>query len=329
MNTMVFRCPGCMQPFQVMAEQAGQMVRCPGCQTTVQIPATAPAPAAPQAPAYVPPAPVEKPQEPDFNISKRSGGGNQLPAFQFPPEENVQREPEKPAENAEPYDCPECRQAFGIYPSMIGTQMMCPHCEATVSLRPKSERPAVSAPTPPQAPEKSQPVKNETTSERSQPWKSQSSPKQKKTSEPKTRTADVTSHAQDEQQVEKSQKDSGSEKVKLSRSERRKTSREPKTAPRPGQFRSVEDLLPPKFRALDPEFFYRRHQDGAQVMLPSSDGEVKVVDNRIVKIEHNGQTYELISSPEYDRVQKAIVTNVLAVLICGLVIAIVMTLLNG
>ena len=90
----------------------------------------------------------------------------------------------------------------------------------------------------------------------------------------------------------------------------------------------VDHLLPPKFQAVDPAFFYRRHQDGSQVLLPGEDGSVNVVDNRIVRIEHNGQTYELISSPRYDRIQKSIVTNLMAVVICGLVIAIVMTLLN-
>lgn len=39
MDSLVFRCPGCQQPFQVLAEQAGQMVRCPGCEDTVKIPA--------------------------------------------------------------------------------------------------------------------------------------------------------------------------------------------------------------------------------------------------------------------------------------------------
>lgn len=91
----------------------------------------------------------------------------------------------------------------------------------------------------------------------------------------------------------------------------------------------VDHLLPPRFSAVDPAFFYRRHQDGSQVLLPSEDGSLKVVDNRIVRIEHNGQIYELISSPRYERIQRMVVTNVLAVIICGLLIAIVMTLLNG
>ena len=47
MDSLVFRCPGCQQPFQVLAEQAGQMVRCPGCEDPVKIPAAE----APQPPA--------------------------------------------------------------------------------------------------------------------------------------------------------------------------------------------------------------------------------------------------------------------------------------
>ena len=41
MKSQVFGCPGCQQPFQVLAEQAGQIVQCPSCAQSVEIPATA------------------------------------------------------------------------------------------------------------------------------------------------------------------------------------------------------------------------------------------------------------------------------------------------
>ncbi len=37
----VYGCPSCQQPFQVAAEQAGQVVQCPACAQTVEIPASA------------------------------------------------------------------------------------------------------------------------------------------------------------------------------------------------------------------------------------------------------------------------------------------------
>ena len=49
MNSLVLQCPLCSQPFQVLAEQAGQAVQCPSCHGTVKIPADLPtAPAAAQ-----------------------------------------------------------------------------------------------------------------------------------------------------------------------------------------------------------------------------------------------------------------------------------------
>ena len=41
MKSQVFGCPSCQQPFQVLADQAGQIVQCPGCAQSVEIPATA------------------------------------------------------------------------------------------------------------------------------------------------------------------------------------------------------------------------------------------------------------------------------------------------
>ena len=106
MDSLVFRCPGCQQPFQVLAEQAGQMVRCPSCEEPVQIPAASPpAPPAPKPPAAPTSAASTKAEE------------------------------AKEAEKAEPYDCPQCEKPFGIYPSMYGSEMACPHCQQIVSLK--------------------------------------------------------------------------------------------------------------------------------------------------------------------------------------------------
>ncbi len=67
------------------------------------------------------------------------------------------------------------------------------------------------------------------------------------------------------------------------------------------QPQNVDHLLPPRFATLDPAFIYRRGASTDQVLLPDADGGVQAVSNRIVTIVHNGQEYQLISSPRYRR----------------------------
>ena len=64
---------------------------------------------------------------------------------------------------------------------------------------------------------------------------------------------------------------------------------------------NVDHLLPPRLATLDPPFLYRRGNSSDQVLLPQADGGVQAVSNRIVTIVHNGQEYQLISSPRYRR----------------------------
>ena len=290
MDSLIFRCPGCQQPFQVLAEQAGQMVRCPSCEEPVQIPATSPQ----SKPAAVNPAAAT-------------------------PAASTQ------AEQVQPYDCPECDKPFGIYRSMYGSKMACPHCQKTVLLQKANN---------PQSDVTSEAVPQAKKNKRKQPQETR--PKVQPQVDLKKKSAKANDKAAANATSVPAPKQADEDKetvspINVAPAETPAVDSAVEPAPTVATVfapQSVEHLLPPKFQAVDPAFFYRRHQDGSQVLLPGEDGSVNVVDNRIVRIQHNGQTYELISSPRYDRIQKSIVTNLLAVVICGLVIAIVMTLLN-
>lgn len=316
MDSLVFRCPGCQQPFQVLAEQAGQVVRCPGCQSTVEIPATAP-----------------KPQLQDASsttlLPESDAADVRSDSVDQPPAEQVQA-----------YGCPKCEKPFGIYPSMFGSEMACPHCRETILVQRKAQRSveetddsskAVGAAVtkakrkPKQDPKTKRPVSAAQKSKTPNPIQPSVSAAVVK--------SDGVASADSPQQFEGAVTNTGSSNAApdpIAKNQQLCPEDLPDDTPivvfTP---QPVDHLLPPKFSAVDPAFFYRRHQDGSQVLLPSADGGLKVVDNRIVRIEHNGQVYELISSPRYERIQRVIVTNVLAVIICGLLIAIAMTLLKG
>ena len=298
MDSLVFRCPGCQQPFQVLAEQAGQMVRCPGCEDPVKIPAAE----APQ-----PPAAATKESSPKSDAETKT-------------------------EEVQAYGCPKCEKPFGVYPSMFGSAMACPHCQQTILVQPQTQQTSKSSPVVASPPAKTKPEPKAkppvTAKQKSVPGE----PVQ-----PRVSPADVQNG--DSESVEpppSSSVASAGVETTVAPTNEANLTKQTEQSDEPAETpvvvfvpQPVDHLLPPKFSTVDPAFFYRRHQDGSQVLLPSEDGSLKVVDNRIVRIEHDGQVYELISSPKYDRMQRMIVTNVLAVIICGLLIAIVMTLLNG
>ena len=327
MDSLVFRCPGCQQPFQVLAQQAGQMVRCPGCEDTVQIPTASP-------PSPSPPEVTQQPSALKVNLKEES---------------KVKSDAGTKAEEVQAYECPKCEKPFGILPSMLGSEMACPHCEKTVFLKPtpNATSPPV-VPSPPTVKSRTKPKVPAKEQAAAEVVKPKPKPKHKLKSKPKQKL-EVTGRAESKGKPEPNTTEPPAapqrntvtssspvvadqreaDDVAAEANETRDVDESAEAAVAAFVPQPVDHLLPPKFAAVDPAFFYRRHQDGSQVLLPNEDGSVEVVDNRIVRIEHNGKTYDLVSSPEYDRIQKAVVNNLLAVLICGLLIAIVMTLLNG
>ncbi len=297
MDGLVFRCPACQQPFQVLAEQSGETVRCPGCQGPVQIPPPSKTQTLIQAIAG---------SAPGANLNRADGLDREAGTGQNDPQ-------------VQPYDCPLCEQAFGIFASMFDTEVACPHCQRSVLLVDAGKSSKVIAD---RAQDEVKRGRKRKVKPVVRPTKLKNAKPKKKEKPSKPPTADAGAEAQ-------TQVDHSPQAVVETVSPQTTQSCQKTEVPNSVfQSQSVEHLLPPKFEAVDPAFFYRQHSDGSQVLLPSDDGGVKVVDNRVVRIEHNGRTYDLISSPRYNRIQRSIVSNLLAVIICGLVIAIVMTLLK-
>ena len=172
--------------------------------------------------------------------------------------------PPQPEEVPEAFACPACESAFGVLASMYGTTMACPHCGQAVSIERDQPSPA-----PQIAAAKSGPPVDDAA-------KSMIAAQQRSDSLITTEETALS------EQAAESQEDA-----------------EPEIAVFEQQ--NVDHLLPPRFATLDPAFLYRRGNSSDQVLLPQADGGVQAVSNRIVTIVHNGQEYQLISSPRYRR----------------------------
>ena len=103
MNAQVFGCPNCNQPFQVLAEQAGQIVQCPSCAQTVEIPASSFASAT------------------DANATRFSP--------QPSPSSSIQQKiPDQVC------SCQHCHGQFGVTKEMFGLRVECPHCQNALEI---------------------------------------------------------------------------------------------------------------------------------------------------------------------------------------------------
>ena len=293
MSLQVFACPECTQPFQVDSSQAGQKVRCPNCSCVTEIPTSDHSPAVHQPPSEQPPS-------------------------EQPPSE------QPPSEQPQPFRCPSCSNVFGVLESMFGSTMACPHCQQAVIIGASTtaEEPP---PTPPpqQRPTKQQTTKQQTTKQpvakRKRSSLQQGPPRSSPSDQPSMQHAaaddtpviDPTSIAPEGQPEENEDLSEGS----------------PSETRAVGVFQPqpVSHLLPPKFEAIDPAFFYRVNRNGDQVLLPTADGSVKAVSNRIVTIVHNGQEYQLISSPRYRAIQNVVVNALLLFIAAVLLLAIYWT----
>lgn len=307
MSLQVFGCPDCEQPFKVDSSQAGQQVRCPGCSAVVEIPA----------------------------------------AVNTPPVTESIAAPTAPESQEVPqaFACPSCESAFGVLASMFGTTMACPHCGQAVSIEHATPSPAPkidvqrSAATKPSTAPISTPkddsaafappIQKKTAGKQKRPNKS--APTSDTAAKPPI--ADVqgkpTDQSNDRAVIKAPPRPTGdapttglipsvdlnplaesAEPIDL-------TEEVPAFVPQ-----SVDHLLPPRFATLDPAFFYRRGNSQDQVLLPQADGSVQAVSNRIVTVVHNGQEYELISSPRYRRNLDIVVNAILMLVAAVLMVAI-------
>ena len=199
-------------------------------------------------------------------------------------------EPPPTQEVPEAFACPACESAFGVLASMYGTSIACPHCGQAVSI------------------------------ERTPPAKPEAGPTPSSPADPahflpkidvgKTSTTKQPSGVEAaEDAVEQPIADSNLAPVE-----------EESVAVFERQ--NVDHLLPPRFATLDPAFFYRRGNSTDQVLLPQAGGGVQAVSNRIVTVVHNGQEYQLISSPRYRRNLNIIVNSFLVLIAAALMVAI-------
>ena len=283
MSLQVFACPECTQPFQVDSSQAGQKVRCPGCNAVAEIPS--PEAVQPQSP--VEESPTEQPPAEDQGSSSAAAS-------------------EKP----QPFRCPSCSNVFGVLSSMFGSAMACPHCQQPVVIGPP---PTEETPTPPVEQRPEQPPEKQKKRKRTQPEVQQAPPKVPAPTSPPTPLS-----VSDSPPVIASINTVPDEETAAHEELPEDSSTEP-MAPAIFEPQPVAHLLPPKFAAIDPAFFYRANRNGDQVLLPTADGSMKTVNNRIVTIVHNGQEYQLISSPRYRAIQNAVV-NALLLLIAALLL---------
>ena len=290
MSLQVFACPECTQPFQVDSSQAGQKVRCPNCSCVTEIPNSDHSPAVHQAPSEQPPVKIQKSPSPSPSSS----------------------------EQPQPFRCPSCSNVFGVLESMFGSAMACPHCQQAVVIGPSTtaEEPP---PTPPQQP----PTKQQTTKQRVAKHKRSSLQQAPPRSSPSDQPSMQHAAADDTPVIDSTSitpEGQPEENEVLSEGSPSETCEVGVFQPQP-----VSHLLPPKFEAIDPAFFYRANRNGDQVLLPTADGSVKAVSNRIVTIVHNGQEYQLISSPRYRAIQNAVVIALLLFIAAVLLLAIYWT----
>ena len=78
----------------------------------------------------------------------------------------------------------------------------------------------------------------------------------------------------------------------------------------------VELPLPKKFLADDPGFVDRSVSGRSErkVLIPDGKGGLKSVDQQVVRIQHRGETVELVAMSEEDRLKRQRLINVLAIL---------------
>ena len=300
MSRLIFGCPNCVQAFQVEATQAGQQVRCPGCETVVEIPSQSMDHSIPIAQSAVDRSPSEQPVEElprDGSVSPQKSDLIQSPPSLEAP----------PTPTSISFDCPHCRSVFGVLDSMFGTTMACPHCDQAVAipLDPTVTGDAYVAI------EKTSTTPTTTAVESEEQKKPEETPEEREAPAPITiRTSSDAQLDADSTAAPREPTDAAEEELGVAAVE---------FVPH-----DVDHLLPPRFEALDPTFFYRqRGRTGHdQVLLPQADGTVVAVSNRIVTVVHDGIEYQLTSSPRYKRNMSLVVNTILIAIAIMLVFAI-------
>lgn len=92
---------------------------------------------------------------------------------------------------------------------------------------------------------------------------------------------------------------------------------------------SIDHLLPPRFDVLDPLRMRPRNSgnDQYKVFLPDGDGGTKLVDQRLVRVEHEGSQVSLRAMTEKEKQRRRWIQNLIAIVIGIIIMAIAFWLL--
>ena len=347
MNSQVFGCPSCSQPFRVLAEQAGQVIQCPSCAQTVEIPASA------------------------FDGSPSQDSETPTPDAQTPESEQ------------QVFACVYCQGQFGITPDMFGIQVACPHCKKTLEIQDPTQSelasPKIDIDTGSGKKAKSKSRKppaqanpNIDSSDRSELFapgfsgktstsKKKSASKNKPAPQPKQQAKknrlprDVaegrkpteegrlnpnrrtSTEASSPKTTEANQLKPSPETTKTATSELQTTGQEPtqgkqseQEKPNPNSItpKSIAHLLPPTFDVFDPTLIRIKSQDEHKVAVPDGRGGAKQLDQRVLRVEHQGEKVTLVAMSSRQKFQRRLISNILAILIGIAVLALAFKLLT-
>jgi DNA-directed RNA polymerase subunit RPC12/RpoP len=96
----------------------------------------------------------------------------------------------------------------------------------------------------------------------------------------------------------------------------------------PNQPESIDHLLPPLFDVLDPTRMRGKSSEQFKVMLPDGQGGTKQVDQRVVRVEHDGEQVALVVLTPQQKQRRRAIQNVIAIIIGIVVLAAAFLLLR-
>ena len=322
MSFQVFGCPSCQQPFQVASQQAGQVVQCPSCTQTIEIPANS----------------FEKspPREPDpvvfacpscqgqfgvtvdmygqhvgcphcqTNVLVAPSGGEQLVSEpeSFVPQIDTSTTRSKKRTKAKknkpgPIDLEIERDLFA--PSPKGE---------TASKNPQIPAPPATPPSP------------------KRPTSPAAAPQNKRT-KPPTKTHSGKSNTPPTQNQPVEQVKAGKQTPTRQSAPPPSTGNQIKLTTESEKARNIDHLLPPRFDVLDPN----RLSVGSgnrdfKILLPDGDGGAKQFDQRVMRVEHDGEQVALVSMTPEQRRRRRLIQNIIAIAIGIIIMAIAFTFLR-
>ncbi len=334
----VFGCPGCQQPFQVEAQQAGQVVQCPACAIQVEIPANAFETASP---------PPSKPQV--FACPACAG------QFGITADMNGKR-----------VGCPHCQTAVLIeIPELIVVSSETPVINTSAAKQSstktkaksnprwkkkvKDSKPSPELPVPglkdaPDKPETSQTIQPKRRSESkaasdlvpplTRPPLKTSSPAQVSTQGKKNSPAPIESQVVEAEVVD-AEVIPNSEVPAAAGTENESpepdscSEIEVETPELANQPEPIDHLLPPLFNVLDPSRMRgKAGTEQFQVVLPDGKGGMQQVDNRVVRVEHGGEKVSLVTMTQKEKSRRRLIQNIIAIVIGIIVLGVAFWLLR-